>query len=84
MSNSIALPRFPHPIREAALGCVACKVFRPEVLLRGVALCWICAHHVVDHGTVVEHAAAGQCECLPGEIYPPDFFSARATTRTRA
>lgn len=54
--------------------CRACKTFAPEVLVpdgdEAVPMCWLCAHHVAEHGTPMEHAHEGECECLPAEIYP--------------
>jgi len=33
-------------------------------------MCWLCAHHVVDHECPPHDAATAECECLPHQIYP--------------
>ncbi len=54
--------------------CVACKGFRAECIVpvgeASAPMCWICAHHVVDHNCAPHDAATAECECLPHEIYP--------------
>lgn len=62
--------------------CRACRMFRPECIAPigefTVDLCWLCAHHVVDHHVALAAAADAQCECLPTEIYPRSFFGKTA------
>ncbi len=66
------------------LPCEACKGFRADIRAQVgdalVPLCWVCAHHVVEHGTSVLKAAAAGCQCLPWQIYPdrPTFEHADA------
>lgn len=62
--------------------CVACRSFKPEVLVPhgagAIGMCWLCAHHHVDHGVRLELAHSGECECLPTEIYPRSYFGPTA------
>lgn len=64
-------PPPPAPDREA---CAACKAFAAECLVPvgddAVPMCWLCAHHVVDHDTPIEGACEGECDCRPHQIYP--------------
>lgn len=75
MSKAFDLERVPPPPPppEPKL-CVACQGFRAECLAPvgegSVALCWLCAHHVVDHECKLEDAPEAECECLPHQIYP--------------
>lgn len=59
--------------------CAACETFTPELLVpvgdAAVPMCWLCAHHVVEHGTAPHHAHAAECECTPQEIYPDRVFN---------
>ncbi len=61
----------PPPTREA---CASCESFAPECLVpigdAAVPMCWLCAHHVVEHGCAPHRALTAECECLPHEIYP--------------
>lgn len=54
--------------------CVACKGFRAECVVpvgkASAAMCWLCAHHVVDHGCEPYRAMTAECECLPHQVYP--------------
>lgn len=73
MKTSDLLPfQQPPPVEKVA--CRSCKTFAAEceapVGEGSIPMCWICAHHVVEHGKPVEHAYVGECECLPSEIYP--------------
>jgi hypothetical protein len=56
--------------------CVACKAFKAECQVPvgegSAAMCWLCAHHVVDHETPVHEAATAECECDPKDIYPAE------------
>ncbi len=72
------------PFVEAVVekpACTACKSFAPECLVPvgdgAVPMCWLCAHHVIEHDTAVEHAHAAECECVPTEIYPSRVLAAR-------
>jgi hypothetical protein len=62
--------------------CAACRSFRPECLVPdgegALAMCWLCAHQVVEHGRALADAMIGECDCLPTEIYPRSFFGATA------
>lgn len=64
--------------------CVACKAFVAEcnapVGEGSAAMCWLCAHHVVDHGTPVHEAAEARCECTPDMIYPQRVLQERCVT----
>lgn len=75
MSNKLSsLKPFkaPPPVEKEA--CAACEAFAPECLVpvgdAAVPMCWLCAHHVIEHGTAPHHAHAAECECTPREIYP--------------
>jgi hypothetical protein len=61
----------PLPEREA---CHACKSFAPDLLVpdgdEAVPMCWLCAHHVVDHGKSMQSALHAKCSCAPWMIYP--------------
>lgn len=54
--------------------CAACNTFAPECLApvsdTAVPMCWLCAHHVVDHDVPVTEAYKAECDCPPHEIYP--------------
>lgn len=72
------LPRVPPPEPVVRPACAACGVFCPECIVPygdGAAhCCFICAHHIVEHGCTLEEAYAGECECLPTEIFPRSHF----------
>lgn len=80
MKTSDLLP-FREPQREVT-ACASCRAFKPECLLpdgdAAVPLCWVCAHHVAEHGSSVAHAYVQQCSCLPREIFPMAVITARA------
>ena len=63
----------PTPPPEPKL-CVACSGFRAECMAPvgedSAPMCWLCAHHVVDHGCSMQGASTAECECAPHEIYP--------------
>jgi hypothetical protein len=65
----------PRPERQA---CVACRTYAPECLVpmgdEALPMCWLCAHHVVEHDTAVEHAYCAECECTPQQIFPHRAF----------
>lgn len=69
------LPRIPPPPPppEPKM-CVACKGMRAECVVpigeSSAPMCWLCAHHVVDHGCEPHEAVTHECECLPHQIYP--------------
>jgi hypothetical protein len=48
--------------------------FAPECLVpvgdTAVPMCWLCAHHVVEHGTPLNDAPEAECDCMPQDIYP--------------
>lgn len=59
----------PPPVAEKP-SCTSCKTFAPECLVAGKPVCWVCAHHVVEHHAALEHAYVGECACPAHEIYP--------------
>jgi len=62
----------PKPVEKRS--CLACRAFAAECLVPvgdgAVPMCWLCAHHVVDHGVPLHEAPTACCECLPHEVYP--------------
>lgn len=54
--------------------CAACKVWIPECLVPvgdgSKGMCWMCAHHVVDHLISVDRAGAAVCKCRKDQIFP--------------
>lgn len=68
------LQPFKEPPPPEKQSCRACKSFAPEVLVpdgdEAVPMCWLCAHHVVDHDASMQAAPSAECECLPHQIYP--------------
>lgn len=75
--KSHKLARFVIPIPPPKPVCAACKAWSPEVTMPvgdgAVDLCWLCAHHHVDHGATLREAPTAQCECTAAEIYPADY-----------
>lgn len=59
--------------------CTACRAFVAECqtpIGEGSApTCWLCAHHIVEHGRALEDAMHGQCECLPEDVYPASVIT---------
>lgn len=72
------LPPFVPPAPIEPPSCACCKVFRPDCIVPfgdgALAMDWLCAHHVIEHGCSLEEAVAAECECLPTEIYPRSYF----------
>jgi hypothetical protein len=70
-----------HPKNEKRV-CVACKAFVAECMAPvgegSAAMCWLCAHHVVDHEVPLHEAAEARCECTPDQIYPVRVLQERA------
>ena len=68
-------------IAEKSTVCAACEAFVAECLTpvgEGSApMCWLCAHHVVEHNCPVREAATAECECTPDEVYPVSVLKAR-------
>lgn len=69
------LPRVsPPPPPPEPKVCVACKSFRAECLVpvgeASAPMCWVCAHHVVEHDCKLEGVIEAWCECSPLSIYP--------------
>lgn len=64
------VPPPPPPVKI----CVACNAFRAECIVpvreASAPMCWLCAHHVVDHERDLHEAMTAECECLPHQIYP--------------
>jgi hypothetical protein len=69
-----------HPKHDKRV-CVACKSFVAEchapVGDGSAPMCWLCAHHVVDHDVPVHEAMTAQCECAPEDVYPMRVLQAR-------
>lgn len=67
----------PPPVEKPS--CAACKAFAPECLVPhgdgALAMCWYCAHHVVEHGVDLSAAHCATCECLPRQILPLSRFT---------
>jgi hypothetical protein len=65
----------PKPVEPEYKMCTAkgCA-YRAECLVPvgddAVPMCWLCAHHVVEHGCTEYTAGTNECECLPHDIYP--------------
>lgn len=61
--------------------CVACKAFKAEcqapVGEGSAPMCWLCAHHVVDHGVSLHKAHEAECECTPDQVYPARVLQER-------
>jgi hypothetical protein len=68
--------------------CVACKAFVAECMAPvgegSAAMCWLCAHHVVDHDVSLHEAAEARCECTPDQIYPERVIKERAAQLANA
>lgn len=68
--------------------CVACEAFQAEchapVGEGSAPMCWLCAHHVVDHGVAPHEAATAECECAPEQVYPARVLQQRAAWRPPA
>lgn len=72
-----ALLPFVEPPPPPRTVCFACKLWTPDVWVPLPAalggqqpMCFICAHHVIEHDMAPEHAQCGECEHTPAEIYP--------------
>lgn len=61
--------------------CPGCGAFEPECLVPDgdgvVALCWTCAHDLVEHGRPVGHGPGSACGCSREQIFPADVIAAR-------
>lgn len=68
-------------LKTAKGTCVACKAFTAECLVpvgeAAVPMCWLCAHHVIDHDTLVHEALEARCECTPEDVYPASVLAKR-------
>lgn len=68
------LERIPPPKPVAKKPCMACKAFAAECLVPigdgAVPMCWLCAHHVIDHEVPLHLAHSAECECAPQAVYP--------------
>ncbi len=66
------------PFKEAPpperASCRACRTFAPECLVPvgddALPMCWLCAHHVIEHDVALQAAHSAECDCLPQAIYP--------------
>ncbi len=78
MKLSALKPYKEPPVTRAA--CVCCKTFAPECLVpvgdEALPMCWLCAHHVIEHDAHPTAAHCAECECTPQEIYPRRMFDA--------
>ncbi len=86
MKNLQPFKEPPPPEKQA---CRACKTFVPELLVpmgdEAVPMCWLCAHHVVEHEASMQAAPSACCECSHNEIFPaghPRYRGALATVAT--
>lgn len=74
MKKLSKLKRVEQPKPTAREACASCEAFAAECLTpigdAAVPLCWLCAHHIVDHGCAPHRAVTAECECLPHQIYP--------------
>lgn len=74
MSKLARLKPFKEPPPPPKEACAACEAFAPTCLVpvgdAAVPMCWLCAHHVIDHEVAPHHANTAECECLPEQIYP--------------
>ena len=81
MKASALLPFTPPVVEKPA--CVACKVFAPDcwVPMDGGGakqMCWLCAHHVIEHEATVEEAPdRPKCGCKLADIFPAAVLDAR-------
>lgn len=61
--------------------CACCKAFIADVDApigeTSAPMCWLCAHHVVDHDVPVHEAAEATCKCKREDIYPVRVLRAR-------
>jgi hypothetical protein len=61
------LKPFKAPVPVEREACHACKTFAPECLVpdgdEALPMCWLCAHHVIDHNTSIASAHCAECEC---------------------
>lgn len=85
--DGLELVRQPAP-RERKI-CVACVAFAAECLVPvgegALPMCWICAHHVVEHATPLHEVLEARCGCTSEEIYPTTISNAlRASTPVAA
>jgi hypothetical protein len=70
-----------HPKAGDKRLCVACKAYAAEcqapVGEGSAPMCWLCAHHVVDHDVPLHEAMEARCECTPDQVYPKHVIAAR-------
>ncbi len=68
----LSIVKQPAPVTKKA--CMACKAFAAECLVPvgdgAMPMCWLCAHHVIDHESPIHEACEARCECHPHQIYP--------------
>lgn len=78
MSKIEELKRYVEPPPRL---CLACKTYKPDCLVPmddGEArMCWLCAHHHVEHEKPLHECATAQCECSPVDVYPADVLAKR-------
>jgi hypothetical protein len=76
LSNLKPFQEPPPPERQS---CVSCKTFAPECLVPvgddAVPMCWLCAHHVVEHEVSVADAHRADCKCSASEVFPNRVFA---------
>ena len=61
--------------------CVSCKEFRPDCEVPHgdgtIRMCWLCAHHFIDHEQPLHLCCEAECECLPEAVYPESVIATR-------
>lgn len=64
--------------------CCGCKEFRPDCQVPNgdgiLLMCWICAHHFIDHEQPLHKLLHADCECLPEAVYPESVILKRRAT----
>lgn len=79
---SLADLREPKHPKTGKRVCVACQAFVAECMAPvgdgSAPMCWLCAHHVVDHDVPLHEAAEARCECTPEQVYPVRVLQQRA------
>lgn len=82
------LERINKPVARPVKSCVACKAFAAECIVpigeASAAMCWICAHHIIEHECRITEAGSAKCKCPPHKIYPDRAVNdRRSRSKTR-
>lgn len=83
------LDRYIEPTYGPPRACDRCRTFRPEVVLGEpgsgfvfnsgrTALCWLCAHDVLEHGAPPTGQPRKHCGCPRDHVYPRRVAEYRA------